>query len=132
MRDFRLVSDRIEDLSLTGAFASFARPVLTGERLMLSFRLPDSGMWVDTEATVARVVHGRRPGDRGRGLGVKFHDLDASSRFWLEKLLTKAPPTAPCTRPGRRDRSDQVMSLVKSSGWVRSAFGHALLRWFAK
>lgn len=132
MRDFRLVSDRIENLSASGALATFAQPVLTGEHLMLSFRLPDSGIWIDAEASVARVVHGRRPSDHGRGLGIRFHHLDDTSRYWIQRLLAKAPPTAPEPRPGRRDTSNRVKSLVVESGWVRSSFGHALVRWFAK
>ncbi len=132
MRDFHLVSDRIENLSTGGALATFAEPVLTGEHLMLSFRLPDSGVWIDTEASVARVIHGRRPSDIGRGLGIRFHHLDATSRAWIERLLSKAPPTAPGPRPGRRDTSSRVQSLVVESGWSRSSFGHALVRWFAR
>lgn len=132
MRDFRLVSDRIENLSEGGVFASFAQPVLTGEKLFLSFRLPDSGMWVDAEGTVARVVHGRRPSDQSRGLGITFHALDDTSRYWIKRLLAKAPPVAPQPRPGRRDVSARVTSLVVESGWVQSSFGHALVRWFAR
>ena len=42
-RDFRLVADRVENLSATGLLAGPADPVLTGERLIVSFRLPRSG-----------------------------------------------------------------------------------------
>src|SRR5690242_12227451 len=46
-RDFRLVADEIVDLSTSGMLVAPADPVLTGERLIASFRLPDSLFWID-------------------------------------------------------------------------------------
>jgi hypothetical protein len=101
-RDFRLVADRIVDLSESGLQVMPADPVLTGERLIVSFRLPRSRLWIDAEATVARVVHGRRPGEYTRGLGLVFDDLGRLSRYVLRGALRTAPPTPPGMRPGRR------------------------------
>jgi hypothetical protein len=101
-RDFRLVADRIVDLSLSGLKVMPADPALTGERLLVSFRLPRSRIWVDVEATVSRVVHGRRPGEYTRGLGLEFEGLEGISRLMLKRLLGMAPPAPPGQRPGRR------------------------------
>src|SRR5438445_56001 len=67
-RDFRLVGDRIVDLSTSGMLVTPADPVLTGERIIASFRLPNSTYWIDVDATVARVVHGRRASAHRRGV----------------------------------------------------------------
>jgi hypothetical protein len=69
-RDFRLVADQVVDLSPTGALVMPADPVLTGEAVIISFKLPHIPYWLDAEAIVARVVHGRRPGEHTRGLAL--------------------------------------------------------------
>jgi len=51
-RDFRLIGDRIVDLSTSGMLVTPADPVLTGERVIASFRLPNSTYWIDVEGTV--------------------------------------------------------------------------------
>ncbi len=94
-RDFSLVADTITDLSLTGMLVSPADPVLTGEKLIISFRLPGTSTWIDTEGFVARVVHGRRPQDRTRGLGILFEDLSHRFRFTLERTLRRLPLCPP-------------------------------------
>jgi hypothetical protein len=100
-RDFRLVADRILDLSATGALLGPADPVLTGERLILSF--PGvSGAWIDAETVVARVSHGRRRGEHTRTLGVSFERLDAPARAALLKVLARAIPAPPRSRRERR------------------------------
>jgi hypothetical protein len=100
-RDFRLVADSIQNLSPDGMLTGPAAPVLTGEKLIVSFRAPRWGIWVDTEATVARVVHARRAGDRHRALGIEFENLSPFSR-WLLKHTLRFVPTPP---PGKRRAS---------------------------
>jgi len=101
-RDFMLVADRIDNLSVTGLMASPADSVLTGEILLVSFRTPGWGLWIDAEATVTRVIHGRRPGEYTRALGLEFDKLTDWQRFVLEKNLRWAPPAPPSTPRGRR------------------------------
>jgi hypothetical protein len=96
-RDFLLIADQIDNLSVTGLMASPADSVLTGERLIVSFQAPGWGIWIDTEATVARVIHGRRPGEFSRGLGLEFDNLSDWQRFVIEKNLRWAPPVPPTT-----------------------------------
>lgn len=114
--DFRLIADRISNLSATGALVTPADPVLTGERLIVSFRVPGWGTWIDTEATVVRVVHGRRPGEFSRGLGIAFDELDAFSRYALTHNLPRLPPIPP--GPARNARSCDIAlrCLVRLSG----------------
>ncbi len=98
-RDFRLVSDLALDLSTHGMLVSTRLPVLTGEPLLVSFRPPRSSTWLDLPATVARVVHGRRPGDRGRCLGLSFDRLDPAAERLLHRHLRGLPAPDPSRLP---------------------------------
>lgn len=100
-RDFRLVADRILDLSPGGALVGPCDPVLTGERVILSFAAL-GGRYVDAEAIVARVVHGRRGGEHTRYLGLSFEGLDQDSLAALHELLQWAVPAPPGARRERR------------------------------
>ena len=112
-RDFRLLADRVVDLSSTGALVGPADPALTGERILVSFRIPRSSVWVDAEATVTRVVHGRRPGEYSRSLAIEFDDLDALPRFMLKEALRSVPPAPPKSSPGRRSSQSLVRGLLQ-------------------
>ncbi|HVY32718.1 MAG TPA: PilZ domain-containing protein [Polyangiaceae bacterium] len=101
-RDFQLVADRIVNLSATGLMVSPADPALTGERLIVSFQIPHSGHWVDAEATVARVVHGRRPGEHTRGLALELENVEEIPQMLLGRALRRCPPAPPGHRSGRR------------------------------
>ncbi len=98
-RDFRLVSNLALDLSTDGMLVSTEHTVLTGEPLLVSFRPPRSDRWLDVSATVARVVHGRRPGDRGRCLGLVFDSVDPAARGLLFQHLRGLPPPDPARLP---------------------------------
>ena len=112
-RDFRLIADRVVDLSATGALVGPADPALTGERILVSFRIPRSTIWVDAEATVTRVVHGRRPGEFSRSLAIEFDSLEALPRFMLEEALRIVPPAPPKSAPGRRSSQSLVRGLLQ-------------------
>src|ERR1700761_30151 len=99
-RDFSLIADRVVDLSETGALVGPADPALTGERIIVSFRVPRSTVWIDAEATITRVVHGRRPGEFSRSLAIEFDDLEALPRFMLREALRVVPPAPPKSAPG--------------------------------
>lgn len=112
-RDFRLIADRVENLSLTGLSVSPAEPVLTGERLIVSFRLPHEGIWVDAEARVTRVIHGRRPGEDQRALGLAFEDVSVELQLAIARELMKTPP-AP---PGRSLRDEHSCRVARVLAW---------------
>jgi hypothetical protein len=114
-RDFRLIADRIVNLSPGGLLVGPSDPVLTGERLLLTFCLPDSSYWVDSEAVVTRVVHGRRPGEYSRALGLSFEDLAPFARMMLERTLRKLPPVPPGVRPGRRHAPHELVAELAHS-----------------
>ena len=112
-RDFHLLADRTMDLSASGALVGPADPALTGERILVSFRIPRSTVWIDAEATVTRVVHGRRPGEFSRSLALEFDDLGALQRFMLKDALRTVPPAPPKSAPGRRSSQSLVRGLLQ-------------------
>ena len=112
-RDFHLLADRTMDLSASGALVGPADPALTGERILVSFRIPRSTVWIDAEATVTRVVHGRRPGEFSRSLALEFDDLGALQRFLLKDALRTVPPAPPKSAPGRRSSQSLVRGLLQ-------------------
>ena len=116
-RDFQLVGDLIVNLSMSGLLVTPADPALTGERLIVSFRLPRSHRFIDAEATVTRVLHGRRPGEYSRALALQFEDLPFSSEMLLATDLRSVPPAPPGSRPGRRDTTTALADLFRSQGW---------------
>ena len=106
-RDFRLLADCGVDVSPTGMLVKTDEAALTGEPLLISFRLPRTERWFDAEGTIARVVHGRRPGDRGRCLGLAFDTLDPEAKWLLARALRDVPPPVP-TRDRRVDYAASV------------------------
>jgi hypothetical protein len=99
MRDGRLVGDRAVDLSPQGMLVLSDERVEPGESLLVSFRATECSIWFDTDATLTRVVEGRRPGDRGRALGLHFGSLSALMRLILRGPLNRAPPVPPARDP---------------------------------
>jgi hypothetical protein len=98
--DFTLVGDLVLDLSTNGMLVRAKRRVLTGEEVIVAFKPPRSNRWFDAQGVVARVVHGRRPGDTGLSFGVEFYNLGASDEELLfEHLRGLSPPDA--QRPPR-------------------------------
>jgi hypothetical protein len=106
-RDFRLVGSRALDLSPMGMLVMAQERVLTGEPLIVTFRLPRSSHWFDAEALVSRVVHGRRPGDLGRCFGVEFETLQPDAQWFLRDALRGVPPPLPM----RERRVDYAASV---------------------
>jgi hypothetical protein len=97
-RDFKLVADQVLDLSEAGMLVVPKLRILTGERLIVSFMAPYTRSFIDAEATVARVVHGRRLGDMGRGLGISFDWMGFEGRALLRGQLDLMPSMAPKRR----------------------------------
>ena len=108
----RTIYRDVVDLSATGALVGPADPALTGERILVSFRIPRSTVWVDAEATVTRVIHGRRPGEFSRSLAIEFDDLEALPRFMLQEALRVVPPAPPKSAPGRRSSQSLVRGML--------------------
>ena len=113
MRDFRLVADRLVNVSLDGLLAQPADAVLTGEPVLVSFEAPFGGLWIDIEGVITRVAHGRRPGEWTRGLGIELSPTSHTVRDALRLRLACLPPTPPRLRPGRRARPSVLRNLVR-------------------
>lgn len=94
-RDFRLIGSRTLDLSYEGMLVACDVPVLTGESVIFSFQVPRLGEWIEGEGVVARVVHGRRPLDRGHAVGIAFAGLDELAHELMRAGFKGAPPPLP-------------------------------------
>lgn len=101
-RDFSLIGERAVDLSPHGMLLCASGGAKVGEDLIVTFRVPGTKVWVDTTATVVRVVHGRRPGDRAPALGLSFHGLTGEEDRLVRAALVPFPPILPA-RPRRVD-----------------------------
>ena len=105
--DFKLVGDLALDLSPRGMLVRAApksgartMPVLTGEEMIVTFKAPRSNVWIDAQAVVARVVHGRRPGDYGLSYGLEFQNMSEDEEHALfDQLRGMGRPDA--QRPPR-------------------------------
>jgi hypothetical protein len=109
-RDFRLVAEKALDISPDGMLVATDVDLEVGENVFVSFRATELGLWFDSEARVARVIHGRRPGDKGRGVALRFSTLPRLKRFILRGHLRRVPPPVP-RRAQRIDWSATVRSI---------------------
>lgn len=101
---FRLVGERVLDASATGCLLACDRQVERGERLLVSFQVPATGLWFDVEAEVVRVVRGHREGDPGYCAGLAFRDFDREARLALGLDLREHPRVAAQRSPKERLR----------------------------
>jgi hypothetical protein len=99
--DFRVIGDLALDLSERGMLVTTRERVLTGEDVVVCFKPPHSNRFVDAVGHVVRVVHGRRPGDRGRCLGIELVSMDADDRRYLWETLRGLPAPEPLRDPMR-------------------------------
>ena len=74
-RDFKLVAWKTIDLSPDGVLVPTEMDVEQGDEMIVSFRATPFGLWFDTDGAVVRVLEGRRRGDPGRCLGIRFGSL---------------------------------------------------------
>jgi hypothetical protein len=111
-RDFRLVAESALDLSPDGMLVATEQDLELGENVIVSFRATQLGLWFDSEARVARIVKGRRDGDRCAGLGLSFSTLDRVKRLILRGHLRRVPPPLP-RRTQRIDWTATIRSLTR-------------------
>lgn len=97
--DFALIGERAVDLSQDGMLLLTERGVRLGEELIVSFRIPCSRQWIDTTATVVRIVRGHRRGDRGPAIGLHFAPLSSEDNRLVRGALERFPPTFPARAP---------------------------------
>ena len=86
-RDFTLLGEVALDLSPDGMMVRSDSRVLTGEPVIVSFFEPHMGRWYDLQASVARIVHARRPTDSERCVALEFDALPNDERYGLFDAL---------------------------------------------
>ena len=100
-RDGRLLGRQCTDLSPVGMRVAAETRVLTGEPVLVAFRIRHRGRELTFTApgTVARVIHGRRPGDSGHSLGIELEPMSAVAERILRTALRSVPPPLPMREP---------------------------------
>jgi PilZ domain len=110
-KDFKLLGVCAIDMSIGGMLVQSGVPVLTGEEVIVSFEVPWLRTWFDATGSVARVLHGRRPGDFGRAIGIRFDRLDSVTRAFMTAGLRYLPKLSPSRAP----RIDYAASIKRIS-----------------
>jgi hypothetical protein len=109
----RLIGDQMIDLSPQGMLLLSDEVVDPRAELVVSFMATAWPIWFDTRATVARVIEGRRPGDEGRALGIRFDSLASVSRLILRGHLRTTAPTVPQRQAPVRDPDPDYAKIVQ-------------------
>jgi hypothetical protein len=104
---FTLLAQECVDLSLEGMGVRALLPASEGSPVLVSFRLPNSSLYIDIEGHIARMVWGRRREDAGALLGLRFTALHRTDRAILASRLRGLPPPV----PRRRVRVDYASSV---------------------
>jgi len=110
--DFLLLGEKVLDISPHGMLVESEREPAIGEEVIVSFRAPGTGVWMDAEATVARVIRGRRSSDRARGVGLAFSRIDPLAHSILRESLRGHPPPVPA-RGLRKDYARSVRHILR-------------------
>lgn len=95
---FRLLGERILDISPMGMMVAADKEAAAGEEVMVSFQVPGTDDWVDVEARIARVIEGWRPYDPGYCIGLQFTSIDLATRLMIRENLKGTPPPVPTRR----------------------------------
>jgi hypothetical protein len=109
---FRLIGHRMLDLSPEGALVQTVGEADVGEGVVLTFPAPGGFSWIDAEARVVRVIRGRRHGDQGPCVALRFERLDPAARAILSGSLHGLPPPVP-SRDVRRDYAATVATILR-------------------
>ena len=86
--DFFLLGDEIVDISVEGLLLrAQGIPALVGEQVIVSFRPPNSSVWIDAAGTIVRLLNGSEPG--APGFGIQLLELNAFDRALLEATIER-------------------------------------------
>jgi hypothetical protein len=97
--EFRLLGERVVDLSPRGMLVACDVPTRIGDDMLVSFKVPGRDeLWLDAEAVVARIIEGQRWGDAGYCAGLDFTYFEKTSRHELLAQLAGYPPPVPRRR----------------------------------
>jgi len=106
-----LLGDETMDLSWDGARIRSHVPARAGDRVRVRLQIPRSGVWVDAEGYVARVMPGRRRGEDPPSLGLKIDKMDGMMRLLLASTVRHRPAPEPTRRGPRRDYAEVVRRI---------------------
>lgn len=109
-RDFKVIGRGSLDISLTGMLVPCTYAAEIGDEVIVSFRTPQLGEYVDAVALVTRRMEGRRRGDLGATMGLTFTSIDDASLRALARMLEGAPVTT--VREPRIDYAREVMRIA--------------------
>lgn len=112
--DFCRIGTRTLDVSTDGMRVAIdeCEEVCVGDALFVAVKVPAHvDLWIDARATVTRVVQGRRPGDDGPEIGLRFQNLAAISKLILRGAVRKVPPPLP-KRAARVDYAASVRRVA--------------------
>jgi hypothetical protein len=98
-RYWRLTHARVIDLSADGMLVAFEQRIDDGVELDVSFKTAEPALGFDTRATVTRIVRGRRAGDAGLAVAVRFESLSAVAHLILRGHLRNLPRPRPLRDP---------------------------------
>jgi len=111
--DCELIGACALDVSPDGMLVMAVRDATLGDRVLVSFHATELGIRFEAEARIARVVRGRRPGDRGKCVGLRFVKMDPVKRFILRGCLKRNAPPLPQREP-RIDYAATVRKIAEA------------------
>jgi hypothetical protein len=101
--DWRLLGQRVIDVSPYGLLVGVRSAAPVGQEIFVSFQVPGGRGWFDAQAEVVRVVRGRRQGDPGAALGLRFTEVfDVDDWMVLADRFERLPRPEPVRSPWRR------------------------------
>jgi hypothetical protein len=113
-KDDKVIGRRAFDLSPHGMRVALSDiDIAPGDLLRVCFKATPMELWFYTDATATRILHGRRPRERGRSLGLRFETLGALSRLILRGALRRVPPPLP-QRELRIDYAATIAQILAS------------------
>ena len=107
---FRLLGERTLDVSDEGLLLQSEALADIGETVFVSLKVPGGVSWSDAAGVIVRYIRGLRDGDRGRGWGIRFEQIDPVDRGILRGALVGRPPPLPC-RVVKRDYATTIADI---------------------
>ncbi|MCS6797243.1 MAG: PilZ domain-containing protein [Myxococcota bacterium] len=108
---FRLLGRWTLDVSTEGIRVASLGHTARGEVVYVSLRLPRTSLWIDAIGEVVRVARGRRTGEPGPALGIRFTSIEPVDRALLAASLRGLPPPL----PARRVRVDYAAAVLAAA-----------------
>lgn len=99
--DARCVATKAVDISPRGMLVrADTDDVVLDDEYFVCFRTGTFDVWIRTQASLARVVEGRRTTDRvGFALGLDFANMDPVHRLIMRGAFRRVPPPVPARAP---------------------------------